>query len=160
MATGTVVDASPAARTAATAQPLFRVIGEGRGSEMRYAVRVDDRCRPVGNAPVVALRGGEEGGARPSGPAGLGEQLVHRTKHGGYVYASLNTAPERPLLIASRRGDDGACEALTYARIDGRSTLLDEVDVKRRFEGDADGYVELRGRRLDDGRYATERLGP
>lgn len=151
--TGTVVFASPKAQTAATVQTLFRVAGTGRAGELRYGVRLDDRCRPVGSAPIVMYRG-----ERRVEPAGLGEQLVHRTARGGYVYARLSAASDRPLLIASRQGDDGACEALPYVRIDGRSTLLDEIDVEQPAGGEGDGYVELRGKRLDGGGYATEQL--
>jgi hypothetical protein len=144
---------------------IFHIAKSENRNQVHYAVSVDERCRPRGNAPLRGYwRELEEG---PDVIEALKEHQ-HRayglTKptaitfgdYGGDIRISLRALPERTLLITTFREGDG-CRARAFTRIDGQPALLTSIYVEIGFLYSVD-HIILHGLRVADGTPIQERI--
>lgn len=145
---------------------VFFVSKSSNQNRVDYAVRLDGRCRPRGDAPVFGYWRMLELGSNAFEPLmprhrrgyGLSEQQVERGPSGGVVRFSLVPLPTRSIVIRTRR-QGGACAASAEALIDGRPATLSHAHlVLRRLRVLGVRAIELHGRR--DGRGIVERVDP
>jgi hypothetical protein len=128
-------------------------------NEVHFAVALDERCRPVGDAPVRAYWKMREKGDsleplldREQAAYGVARQRVD----GPRVHLSLRAKPEWGLVVeASQRG--GACEAHTVAAIAGRPIELSRIFVQLAFPFGV-AWTRATGRSLGDGAAVEARL--
>jgi hypothetical protein len=145
--------------------PVFSIAKSENKNQVQYVVRLDDRCAPVGPAPVSAYWRMLETGPGATAPLlarevrgyGLASQaVVASDANGGQVRAVLNSLPGRPLTIATSRGADGACRALATLTIAGEPAHLFNVYVHLRWYGV--DYVLLQGWAHDGSHVLREKL--
>jgi Domain of unknown function (DUF4833) len=145
--------------------PVFSIAKSENQNQVQYVVRVDDRCSPVGPAPVSAYwrmlaRGPSEIApllSREVRAYGLASQVVvDRQPTGGQVRAVLRALPDRPLTIATSRGSDGACHALATVVIAGAPAHLFNVYVHLRWYGV--DYALLQGWSMDGSHVLREKI--
>lgn len=145
--------------------PVFSIAKSENKNQVQYVVRIDDRCAPVGPAPVSAYWRMLERGATQTAPLlprelrpyGLAsQQLLVGDASGGRVRATLNALPARPLTIVTWRGDDGACHAVAEVSIAGTSAHLFNVYVRLKWDGV--DYVLLQGWSIDGSHVVRETL--
>jgi hypothetical protein len=155
----------PSPAPSAAVVPLFSIAKSENKNQVQYAVRLDDRCAPVGTSPVFAYWRMFEKGPLQTAPLlsrevrayGLSSQaLVAADASGGRLRAVLMALPSRPLTITTSRGSDGKCQALTTAWIAGASATLFNVYVHLRWYGV--DYVLLRGWPTDGSHVVSEKL--
>jgi hypothetical protein len=103
---------------------------------VQFAMRVDARCAPEGNAPVHSWWRMLERGptaiepllAREIPAYGIASQRVLASREdGGEARVSLRALPDRPLTIESHRGARGDCEATARTSIGGGDARLYNV---------------------------------
>ena len=162
---------SAPARAETTAQggisvPIFSIAKSENKNQVQYVVRLDNRCAPLGPAPVSAYWRMLEKGPTLTAPIlsrevrayGLASQAVLAIDGtGGKVQAVLKALPGRPLTIVTSRGSDGACHALATASIAGAAAHLFNVYVHLRWYGV--DYLLLQGWSMDRSHIVREKLG-
>ncbi len=156
----------PPARTI-QAVPLFTIGKSQNRNQVQYAVHVDDHCVPMPGAAVFAYWHMLELGTTRVAPLlprefrayGIASQLVttHDTD-GGKIRLVLRAVPNRPILVETLRGSNGACRALATVAIAGTPAHLFDVYVKLTWLLGVD-YLLLRGWSLDGTRVLSEKLG-
>ena len=163
------VSARASAQTAAsggTLVPVFSIAKSENKNQVQYVVRVDDRCAPLGVAPVSAYWRMLEKGPTQTAPIldrevrayGLASQAVVTSDGaGGQVRVVLKALPGRPVTIATSRGSDGACHALATASIAGAPAHLFNVYVHLRWDGV--DYLLLQGWSMDRSHVVREKVG-
>lgn len=146
--------------------PLLAIRKSTNANRVEYELRVDDKCRPLGNEPVSGYfrrltRGPNvrrELSFLERRVYGVKSQKVHRSAAGGYVDFSLRALPGRTLRSEVRRHDD-ACKVRTLARIAGQNAEL--LDVYLLLRGSIDvQHVEVKGRALANAKEVVERIEP
>jgi hypothetical protein len=157
---------------ASATQPGFTIIGsvfyiaksENR-NQVHYAVKVDARCRPVGNAPVYGYWRELEVGPRATSPLlkheqsayGLTEpRWIKPRDQGGEIRIGLRGFPDRPLTIETFMSE-GRCHARARTPIAGQDAALSSIFVELGFLFSIE-YVLLRGTRLADGKPVQEKV--
>ena len=145
--------------------PIFTIAKSENKNQVQYVVRLDDRCLPVGPAPVSAYWRMLEKGPTQTAPIlsrevrayGLASQaVVASDASGGQVRAVLKALPARPLVIATSRAGDGTCRALATTSIAGAPAHLFNVYVHIRWYGV--DYALLQGWSIDGSRVVREKL--
>ncbi len=164
----TSIAARASAATAApggTSVPIFSIAKSENKNQVQYVVRLDDRCAPLGPAPVSAYWRMLEKSPTQTAPIlsrevrayGLASQAVVAIDGtGGEVQAVLKALPGRPLTIVTSRGSDGACHALATATIAGAPAHLFNVYVHLRWYGV--DYLLLQGWSMDRSHVVREKL--
>jgi hypothetical protein len=149
------------AASAAHADAFVVTKSENR-NEVRYAVRLDGSCQPVGSAPVTPYwRMVEKGGAEESllgieEPAyGVAWQSVSSGGAGGSVRLALRAVPDRVIRIDAWRVA-GGCAVVASTMIEGVAAALQEVHVTVGFLGPA--KIEVLGNAREGGRPLHEVL--
>jgi hypothetical protein len=111
-------------------------------NQVHFAVAVDARCVPLGDAPVRPYWRMLEKGpsvtepllSREQGPYGLAsQQVVTRRVDGGSVRVTLKAVPSRAVTIATTRESDGTCSYETRMTIASKPGRLQYVYVKLAF---------------------------
>jgi hypothetical protein len=88
---------------------------------------------------------------------GLASQgIVASDASGGQVRAVLKALPDRPLIVTTSRGSDGACHALTTVTIAGAPAHLFNVYVHLKWYGL--DYLLLQGWSMDRSHVVREKL--
>jgi hypothetical protein len=135
-------------------------------NQVHFAVAVDSKCAPLGDAPVrpywLMLEKGpavtEPLLAREQGPYGLAsQQVLTRTADGGSVRVTLKAVPARPVTIETMRESDGTCSYHTHMTIASKAGRLQYVYVKLAFV--SIDYLLLVGKD-DEGGELKERIDP
>lgn len=134
-------------------------------NQVHFAVRLDSKCMPSGERPIVAYwRELERGPGKTSpltaleGPAyGIASQEVASRQGTGVVRLALRALPSRPLVIETTPRD-GGCKAVASLRIMGVPAQLRRVFVQLRWPFGVD-HVVVSGV-AEGGRVVTERLKP
>jgi hypothetical protein len=149
----------------ASVSSVFHIAKSENRNQVHYAVSVDTRCRPRGNAPVRGYwRELEEG---PDVIEALREHqhrayglskptAVTSGDYGGDIRISLRALPERMLLITTFREGDN-CSARAFTRIAGQPALLKSIYVELGFLYSVD-FIVLHGLRVADGAPVQERI--
>ena len=146
------------------ASVFFLAKSENR-NQVHYAIRVDDRCRPKGHAPVYGYwRDYEEGPKVTSKlldhemPAyGLTKQrLAEPAGEGGKVRFALRGFPDRHITVQTFKAVRG-CRAWAMTRITGAQAILQSLYVEIGFLFSID-YVLLKGVRITDGKALKEKV--
>ena len=124
--------------------PIFTIAKSENKNQVEYVVRVDDRCAPVGPAPVSAYWRMVENGPTRTEPIlpheeaayGLASQTVVASGDGGgNARVVLRALPKRPIDVVTERGRDGTCRALAELPIAGTPAHLFNVYVHLRWDG-------------------------
>ncbi len=146
--------------------PVFSIAKSENKNQVQYVVRIDDRCAPVGQAPMSAYWRMLENGPTDTAPIlsrevaayGLASQaVVARDAGGGTVRVVLKALPGRPLtVVTSRGGDGGKCTALATTSIAGTPAHLFNVYVHLKWDGV--DYLLLQGWSLDGSHVVRETL--
>ncbi len=116
---------------------LFSISKSENRNEVIYAIHLDGRCAPLGEAPVYAFwRMNERHGAvepllRREEPAyGIGYQRVTvREPDGGSVDVAMRALPSRHIIVRTQQRD-GACRTTSTLTIAGAVANLTNIDVK------------------------------
>jgi hypothetical protein len=134
--------ASFAALGEAPSAPLFSISKTENRNYVQFAERLDPACAPAESAPVYAYwRMLERGPAAVEAllpieqPAyGVASQtVIERSPGHGLVSVTLRALPTTPLLVESRRGANGACEASARTSIAGVDARLFNVHAVLRW---------------------------
>jgi hypothetical protein len=116
--------------------PLFSITKSENKNYVQFAEQLDATCAPVGDAPVFAYWRMLEHGPSATEPLlsleepayGVASQSVTaRTVGYGAVRVTLRALREAPLVVESRRGASGACEASARTPIAGAPARLFNV---------------------------------
>jgi uncharacterized protein DUF4833 len=146
--------------------PLFTIAKSENKNQVQYEVRVDDRCAPLGAAPVFAYWRMREHGPDRTEPLldrelpayGLSTQsLAAPGAAGGKVHIVLRAVPARPIEVATWRDADGECRASATLVIGGSMAHLFDVYAKLKWPWGID-YLLLQGWSLDGSRVVREVL--
>jgi hypothetical protein len=149
----------------APVESVFHIAKSENRNQVHYAVSVDQRCRPRGNAPIRGYwREYEEGpdvietlrehqqrayGLSKPGAVTFGD-------YGGDIRISLRALPERTLLVTTFR-EGGGCRARAFTRINGQPALLKSIYVEIGLLFSVD-HIMLHGLRVSDGAPVQERI--
>jgi hypothetical protein len=143
---------------------LFTISKSENRNEVVFAIHLDERCAPVGDAPVFPFWRMYEKGphvvepllSREEAAYGIArERVLSSGSDGGRVEVTLRALPQRPVVVETKRGD-GRCEAWSSVPIAGESAYLYNVYVKLELLGV--DYLLLSGWALDRTRVLHERL--
>jgi hypothetical protein len=144
---------------------VFHVEKSENKNQVHYAVRVDERCRPAGKAPVYAYWRDFEDGPKAVSPLlqheqpayGLTEpRAIELNESGGEVRIGMRGFPDRALRILTF-AQDGGCRARAFTPIQGEPAVLTSIYVELGFLFSVD-YVLVRGVRVADGRQVKEKV--
>jgi Domain of unknown function (DUF4833) len=148
-----------------TSVPVFSITKSENKNQVQYVMRVDNRCAPVGPAPLSAYWRMLEQGPTQTAPIlarevrayGLAsQQLLRADTSGGQTRAVLMALPGRPITIVTARGKDGACYALATAIIAGAPAHIFGVYVHLKWDGL--DYLLLQGWSMDGSHVVRETL--
>ncbi len=135
-------------------------------NQVHYAVRVDERCDPLGDAPVYAYWRMLERGQNATEPLldreqaayGIARQDIVRTESGVFVRVLLRALPSRPITIRVERGPGGSCTSTALTTISGQRARLFNVHLALGFLHL--DHMLLTGWAESDGRVLRERVNP
>jgi hypothetical protein len=145
---------------------LFTISKSENKNQVQYALRVDDHCAPIGDAPVYAYWRMIELGPTRTAPLlaqelpayGVSSQaVVERSDTAGKVRLALQAVPSRPILVQTAVTAGGTCQAWSTLTINGTAAHLYNVHVKLRWPLGVD-YLLLQGWATDGKRTVTEML--
>jgi hypothetical protein len=145
---------------------LFFVSKSSNRNEVHYGIRLDEQCRPIGEAPVVAWWEMRENGAgeteslldREQRVYGIARrQEVRRTADGGRVTIRLRALERRTIRIDAWR-DGARCRARALTDIGGFWSELRRAHAIVRLLSIA--RVDIHGLRLEDRSPVVERYRP
>jgi hypothetical protein len=145
--------------------PVFSIAKSENKNQVQYVVRLDDRCAPVGPAPMSAYWRMLEQGPAQTAPIlprevaayGLASQLILGSdSSGGRVRAVLTALPSRPMTIEMSRGSDGRCQAVAVVSIAGVPARLFDVYVHLKWDGV--DYLLLQGSSMDGSHNVREKI--
>jgi len=153
-------------------KPAFTIIGSvffiaksENKNQVHYAVKVDDRCRPVGTSPLYGYWREQERGPKVTSPLLRHEQSAYGLteprwikphEQGGEIRIGLRGFPDRPLTIETYM-NGAQCQARARTTIAGQDAVLSSIFVQIGFLFSID-YVLLRGTRLADGKPVQEKV--
>jgi Domain of unknown function (DUF4833) len=118
---------------------LFSISKSENKNEVVYGIHLDGQCSPVGESPVFAFwRMNEKGPAviepllaREERAYGIERQrVISRGADGSSVEVTLKALPSRPIVIDTKPGAGGRCDAWPTIPISGESAYLYNVYVK------------------------------
>lgn len=144
---------------------VFRIEKSENANQVHYGLRLDSRCRPIGDEPVVAYWHMLEKGhgvfepllRREEKVYGVGRQNVETNGEGSTIELYLRSLEDRPLRIHVRSTDEG-CTAFALTDVAGAPARVERIFVKTRLV--RIGYVEVSGFRISDGGSVRERFRP
>lgn len=145
---------------------LFTIAKSENKNQVQYAIRVDDRCAPLGNVPVFAYwRMFEQGPDRTEPlldreqPAyGLHSQSVTaQSGYGGKVRIALRAVSARPIEVETWRDPMGECSGTATLLVAGAMAHLFNVYAKLKWPFGIE-YLLLQGWSLDGSRVVREIL--
>ena len=111
---------------------VFHVEKSENKNQVHYAVRVDERCRPIGKAPVYAYWRDLEDGPKAVSPLLQHEQPAYGltepratevNESGGEIRIGMRGFPDRALRIVTF-AEGGGCRARAYTPIEGAPALV------------------------------------
>jgi len=146
---------------------IFYISKSDDRNRVDYAIRLDQRCQPVGTTPVYAYWHRFEPGEATYGDLnsmdrrayGISRQTVRsRAANGSWVEMHLAGFPEQRFLVLAQRGEDGSCHARAQLSIDERDAFLDHIHVQLGWVG-VDRIV-LHGREVTSGTEVSETRRP
>jgi hypothetical protein len=144
---------------------VFSISKSENKNEVVYGIHLDAQCAPAGDSPVFAYwRMNEKGPAviepllsREEGAYGIERQrVISRADDGGRIEVALRALASRPIVVETKRGDSGRCDAWATLTISGESAYLYNIYVKlgiARVE-----YLLLSGWALDRQRVLHEQV--
>ena len=150
-------------------QTVFHIEKSNGGDPIAYAIRLDQHCAPSGKDAVFPYW--RENRHPPTvgshalrfyqyAAYGFSKQRVLDRLESGGRYLIVLKQVARPILIVSRRGQDGYCEATAYTAVQGvKSARLDFIYVKVAGMASAD-YVDVHATDTRTGDKLVERLTP
>jgi Domain of unknown function (DUF4833) len=145
---------------------LFTISKTENKNQVQYALRVDDHCAPIGDAPVYAYWRMIELGPTRAAPLlarelpayGVSSQAVlEKGDTGGKVRLTLQAVPSRPILVQTAVAAGGTCQAWSTLTINGVAAHLYNVHVRLRWPLGVE-YLLLQGWAMDGKRTVTEML--
>lgn len=143
---------------------LFSISKSENRNEVVFAIHLDARCAPDGDAPVYQFWHMNEKGpaviepilSREERAYGIATQRVlARSDAGGKVEITLRALPTRPIVIETKPGA-GHCDAWSTLPISGTNAYLYNVYVKLKTLGV--DYILLQGWLTDRSRVVTETI--
>jgi len=143
---------------------LFTIAKSENKNQVQYAIRVDDRCAPLGNVPVFAYWHMLEQGPERTEPLldreqpayGLYSQSVTTLSgSGGKVRIALRAVSTRPIEIETWRDPKGECRGSATLLIAGIMARLFNVYAKLRWPFGIESLL-LQGGSLDGTRVVRE----
>jgi Domain of unknown function (DUF4833) len=145
--------------------PLFSISKSENKNRVEYAIRVDDHCRPLAAAPVVAFWSMREKGPGVTEPLlaheldayGIASQVTTHTPDGIVVQLVLRAVRGRPIAIEVSQNASGACQVLSTVAISGTPAHLYDVYAKLKWPFGVE-YLLLQGWSLDGTRVLKEKL--
>lgn len=146
--------------------PLFTIAKSSNKNQVQYSIRVDDRCAPVGSAPVFAYWRMLEQGPDQTEPLldmelpayGLASQSIEsQSSLGGRVRIALRGVPRRSIEVETWGDPGGACRGSATLLIGGTPARLFNVYAKLKWPFGLD-YLLLQGWSLDGSHVAREIL--
>jgi hypothetical protein len=148
---------------ATTDLALFSISKSENRNQVRYAVRVDSECRPVGEAPVHAYWQNLEQGPTNTSPLLWMEQRAYglssqQIESADQVRVRLRALPERAIVVhTARSGNSCVAQAATTVAALPVSMYNVHARLRRIFGVES---ITLSGRRLDNGAIVQETLKP
>jgi hypothetical protein len=160
--------ARPSRAATVTEKPIFTITKSENRNLVQYVVRLDAQCHPVTAQPVYAYWRMLEEGPTATAPLlarelrayGLAsEDIVSPVTPGAVaaVRVVLAAVTDRPVLVETWRGSDGACRAVPSTRIAATPAHLFNVYVRLKSPFAID-YLLLQGWSTDDTRVVEERI--
>ena len=140
--------------------PLFLVTKSENRNRVLYALRVDAKCMPVGEAPIRPYWQMFEKGANVTEPLLSREERaygLHQTVRSDVVRMTLNALPEREITVITWRSS-GACMAAAWTTVRGERARLVDVHAVLAWPIGIDHLV-VQGR-TRDGRLVEEIVEP
>jgi|HubBroStandDraft_1064217.scaffolds.fasta_scaffold263807_2 hypothetical protein len=147
--------------------PLFSISKSENKNQVLFEVRLDTRCRPIGDAPVVSYWRMLERSTESVEPLlsvegrayGIGrQQILDRGDSGGTVRFALRALPGREIVVrATREGSTCLAEASTL--ISSTPARLYNVHVRLAWPFGIDSLL-ITGRAQSDGHIVRETLRP
>ncbi|HEY2515401.1 MAG TPA: DUF4833 domain-containing protein [Polyangiaceae bacterium] len=143
---------------------LFSISKSENKNQVVFAIHLDERCAPVGSAPVFEFWRMFEKGPHviepmlPREDAAYGilrQEVLPADGAAGHVGITLRALPKRPVVVETRLRD-GRCEAWSTIPIAGESGYLYDVYVK--LETFGVDYLLLSGWALDRARVLHEKI--
>jgi hypothetical protein len=143
---------------------LFSISKSENKNEVVYAVHLDERCAPVGDAPIFAFWRMHEKGPNIIAPLldreqrayGIAsERVLAAGADGGRVELSLRALPSRPIVVQTKNVG-GTCQAWSSLSIGGTDAYLYNVYVKLKTLGV--DYLLLSGWTTDRSRVVHETI--
>jgi hypothetical protein len=148
---------------------LFSISKSENKNQVEYAIRLNEHCAPIGDAPVLAYwRMLEKGPAYTEpllarevpGYGLLGQRVTARDSDGGQVRITLRALPTREILVEVRRDQAGKCRAWSTISIQGAPSYLYNVFVRLTWPFARVDYLLLQGWSLDGTHIVSEKLKP
>ena len=157
-------ESEPVRLPTASVNSIFHIAKSENRNQVHYAITVDERCRPVGKAPVRGYwREYEEGPTvvdslrkHQQRAYGVTEpRSVTLSDDGGDVRLAMRALPDRTLRIATFR-EGARCRARAYTPINDQPAMLTSIYVEIGFL--SVDYLIMRGIRVSDGAEIQERV--
>jgi Domain of unknown function (DUF4833) len=140
--------------------PLFLVTKSENRNRVLYVLRLDEKCAPVGEAPVRAYWQMLEKGVSVTEPLLSREDRAYglrQTLRSDVVRLSLNALPDREITVITWRAA-GACMAAAWTTLRGERARLVEVHAVLSWPFGID-HVVVQGQ-TREGRLVEETVQP
>jgi hypothetical protein len=144
---------------------VFHIEKSENRNQVHYAIRVDARCRPVGNAPMYGYWRDFEDGPKAVSPLLDHEQPAYGltaprsivlSEEGGEIRIGMRGFPDRALRVVTFKQGD-SCRARAFTPIRKEPAVLRSIYVELGLLFSVD-YVLVRGTRVADGREVKEKV--
>ncbi len=146
---------------------IFYIAKSENRNRVDFAIRLDERCRPRGDAPVfpywrmlantpVTLQGLSFGEPRAYGIAS--QRVQPPSAEGTWVQIELRALPSRPIEILALENSLGRCDAGARMQIRGVEAHLDHVFVQLHGLISRPEWIEILGRAVSNERSVHERI--
>jgi hypothetical protein len=145
---------------------IFSIAKSENKNQVVYFVNVDADCAPASGAPIFAYWRMLEKGPSATAPllarevdayGAASQAIVEHTDGGGKLRLVLRALPDRPILVETTRGGDGACRVLATVTVAGTPAHLFNVYARVKWLFGVD-YLLLRAWSLDGSRVITEKI--
>jgi hypothetical protein len=145
---------------------LFTIAKSENRNQVQYAVRVDERCAPVGAEPVFAYWRMLERGPRQTEPllgieqAAYGvrsQTILSSTDTGARVRVALRAMSDRPVEVQTWRAEGGECHASAVTTIAGAPARLFNVYAKLAWPFGVESIL-VQGWSIDGGAVVRETI--
>ena len=138
---------------------LFFISKSENKNQVHYAINLDNKCAPVGDAPVYAYWQMLEKGPgfteglleREQRPYGIGSQSINKN----VVSFALNSVPHKTITVTSST-ENGVCHIKTTTLLNGEVCILDSIYIDLWIFGVR--KITAYGRRIKDGVHVEEEI--